>query len=815
MNERSITEKKTGFDLVLKMVSGLCLGEKGRNLALEVSFCDDIVIIEKNLSRTEELVEILKFSDPFPADTYYNFDAEFQRIKIERTYLEPENLAELRTTLVITENIINYIKARKNTSPFLYNMVSAIEYNKEVVKKINRILNDKNEIRDDASPELKKIRSNISAIKHKTEGRLRQILQHLKDDNTVAHDTEITMRYGRCVIPVSASNKRRVKGYIHDESATGQTVFIEPSEIFEMNNLLRELENEEQKEIIKILILFTDFIRPQIPELSELLLFLAQIDFIRGRALFAIDTDSIKPKIQEDPHIEWIQAKNPLLYLHLRQRQKVIIPWDICLKKSQRIMVISGPNAGGKSVCLKTAGLLQYMLQCGFLIPVRQGSVSGIFKNIFIEIGDEQSIEEDLSTYSSHLKNLKILLENSDNKTLFLIDEFGSGTEPSLGGAIAEATLETLNNTGAFGLVTTHYANIKDMATLTEGFVNAAMQFDEINLRPLYKLKTGIPGNSFALEIAESSGYPKQIIEKAMEISGREKIIFEKQIRQFEKDKEELEKQKAQIRLADDFLAEIIEKYQKLLSETETKKEIILKNAREEAVVLIREANKTIENTIREIIESGAAKEQTHKARTELKKINAELITNINKTEKLKEDNTPKKQKGLNKMTEPKEKKHLMPEIGSLVKIPGQKNMGEIIDIKKDNAIVLYDNLRMSVPLSHLEVIDKRDYKKQEKILSGSNYSEFIHQLNDKIAAFHTTLDVRGVKAAEITDMVEKYIDDALLLKIYEVRILHGKGSGILRNIIHQYLSHHKQVESFANEHIDLGGDGITVIKLK
>ena len=805
-------EKKIGFDKIKQHVAGHCLSDMGRERANQISFSNVFSDVQHQLMLTDELKTILISEEAFPSDDYLNLIPELKRLRTPGTFIEIENLIGLQLSYAAIQNILDYLKQREEKFPCLNGLAAGIMVNSGITMRISRILDEKGRIRDDASPELKKIRSSLISVQQQIEKRTRQILLTLKKENIIQPETEMTVRNSRCVIPVAASNKRKIKGFVHDESATGQTVFIEPAEIFEMNNSLRELESAERKEIIKILIDFTDFIRPDIDEMLDAYAFLGEIDVIRAKALFALETKSLKPLLAESPGINWYKAVNPLLFLHFKEKNKKVVPYDIQLNSAQRILVISGPNAGGKSVCLKTIGLLQYMIQCGFLIPVTDGSEAGIFLDIFIEIGDEQSIENDLSTYSSHLLNLKYFIENANENTLFLIDEFGSGTEPTLGGAIAEATLQELNNKKSFGAVTTHYSNIKEFAAKTDGVINASMLFDTKNMLPLFKLTIGNPGSSYALEIADNIGFPKDITERATNIAGKEKITFEKQLQLFETDKEELVKQQEKVKMADEFFSEMIDKYQKLLSELEAERQSIIRDAKEEAASLIQQANKSIENTIRQIKEAGAEKEITKQLRTELTELKEKIVSEdtVRKTS-IKKPSKPK----IRVPAASVEKVKKIPQKGSYVRIPGQKTIGEIIELQHGQALVLFDNTKLKIPVSRLEVAESSEYQASLKKKTKSNYSEIYQHINDKIAGFKTTLDVRGKRAEEITEIIEKYIDDALLLKIYNVRILHGKGFGVLRNIIHEVLARHKNVVSYENEHVEKGGEGITVVILK
>jgi len=806
-------EKKIGFERIIWQVKDLCVSDLGIAKAEQIKFSNAFNKIQQQLELTDEFQKLLQFGKQFPSQDYYDLIPELKRIQTEGTYIEIEKMGELRLSYLAICEIILYFTEEQEIYPQLYKLSQSVNTIPEINTAINRILDDKGMVKDNASEPLRKIRSDINSTQILIEKRIRQIFQGLKREGVISEDVEITMRNGRCVIPVAAASKRKVKGFIHDESSSGQTVFIEPSEIFELNNSLRELETAEKKEIIKILKQFTDYVRPFLPELINSYNYLGEVDLIRAKALWANASRSIKPLLTKTEKINWVGALNPLLEQHLKPQGKSVVPFDLSLDTDQRILVISGPNAGGKSVCLKTVGLLQYMLQSGFPVPVQPNSEFGIFSNIFLEIGDEQSIENDLSTYSSHLKNLKYFAENAGKDTLFLIDEFGSGTEPLLGGAIAEATLLALNERKAFGVVSTHYSNLKELAAKTDGIINGSMLFDVKNLIPLYKLLIGNSGSSYAFEIAEKIGFPPDIIVNAIKLAGEEKITFEKQLQKFESDKEEMIQQQFKIKMADEFFSEMIDKYQKLLIEIESDKKSIYDTARKEAASLIQKANSAIEKTIKQIKESNADKQITQEARTELKSVEEEIvkpepeIVHEPKATAIKKPKLP-----VIKI----EKKVLPPpQKGSYVKIPGQNAIGEIKEIKNKQAKVLYNNLTMNIPVEKLEAVSYKEFQAYLNKKNKNNYSELYNKIHDKVSDFKSTLDVRGCRAEEVYSIIEKQIDDALLLRNFEFRILHGKGSGVLRRVIREILSSHPDVTSYGDERIENGGDGITIVKLK
>lgn len=792
------------------MLHESCLSSLGAYYVDRIKFSSDAGIIGKLLDQTEEFRLLLIEESQFPVHDYFDLTPELLRLKLEGTYIEKEDLFDLKSSLKTIVSSIVFIKKLdllrfKN----LHQLISEVIVNPGILERVNSILNEKGEIKDSASEELKEIRVSIRRKESSINKKIGQTLAKAKKSGWVADDVEATIRNGRLVIPISASNKRMISGFIHDESSTGQTVFLEPSEIFETNNEIRELENAERREITKILKVFSQFLRPNIPELIQAYRYLGLIDFIRAKAKLALKINAICPVLVNEQKIAFVNAVHPLLFLSHQKQNKEIVPLTIELYDEQRILVISGPNAGGKSVCLKTIGLLQYMLQCGLLIPVMEGSVAGIFNNLFIDIGDEQSLENDLSTYSSHLLNMKHFVLNADEKTIFLIDEFGTGTEPQLGGSIAEAVLERLNEKKAFGVVTTHYSNLKLMAEDGNGIINGAMLFDTREMQPLFKLKIGRPGSSFAFEIARKIGFPKLVLKNAEKKTGKTQLDFDQQLQQLEIEKKELNQKQKEIRVADDFLNELVEKYEKLNKDLQQRKSDILEKAKNEAKTLFQASNKLIENTIKEIKESQAQKEKTKKIREELKEKSALL---------LKEKEEKKTAKPIIKQKTIKEKADAAIDskisVGDFVNIKDQGVFGEVISMKGEDVVIDFNSVRLRTTTSRLEKANDQKGKLKNKNRKTS-YSGIINELNDKMANFKLQIDVRGKRSEEAIAMIKQYIDDAALLSVSEVSILHGKGHGILRSLIHEYLRSIPEIKSFKDEHIERGGHGITLVILK
>lgn len=806
-------EEKIGFDRIREMLRELCLSPSGEAYVEKIRFISNHDLLVKLLTQTDEFRQILSMPGNFPSNDYFDLTPELTRISIDGTYIEQDKLFDLRSSLATITECVKYIsKQETGKFPELKSLINPVFIEPEIVKRIDKIIDNVGKITDSASRELGEIRKKLASKRSSIDRKIKSSLQQAIKSGWVNSDTEVTIRNGRQVIPVPAAYKRQLRGFIHDQSATGQTVYIEPEEIFEINNEIREIEAEERREIIRILKDVSSFIRPEIPALIEAYRILGIIDFIRAKAKFAIKINAIKPELDHEPGIDWNLAVHPLLFLSHQKHKKTVVPLNIKLSREQRILVISGPNAGGKSVCLKTIGLLQYMLQCGLLIPVDDVSKSGIFTSLFIDIGDEQSLENDLSTYSSHLTSMKYFVQNSDSSSLFLIDEFGTGTEPQLGGAIAEAVLETLNSKETFGVVTTHYSNLKLMAGKENGIVNGAMLFDSKAMQPLYQLSIGKPGSSFAFEIARKIGFPKAILQSAEKKVGKKLLDFDQQLQQLEINKSEILKEKQKLAESKEQLSRITEKYQKLNSNLETRKSEIILAAQKDAAELIESSNKLIENTIKEIRESQADKEKTKLLRADLKVRQKKLSSQVQGI-KLK-----KKKEKIEKPAAPSEivfnKKEAIT-IGDVIKITDQNVMGEVLDIIDDEVVIGFNSVRFKTRISRIEKISKEESKNLPKLTVHSKRSNVINDLNDKLATFNLQLDVRGQRGEAAIDLVKHYVDDAILLNIREVRILHGKGFGILRTMIHEYLRTLPEVKQFRDEHIERGGQGITVVILK
>ncbi len=799
-------ETKIGFDRVREMLLSRCISELGREKVHSIQFSASYETISTQLDQVEEFRQIILQSIPFPASSYFNPHAVFEHLRLKETFVEADTLLEVKRSYETIIQINNLLCKQTDTGerlyPAMYLLVMNLVIDEGIAKRIDDIVDEKGQIKSNASVELRRIRKVKDDTERKAGQRIQQLLSEGKSQGWISRDAELALRNGRQVLPVPASYKRKIRGFVHDQSATGQTIFLEPEEVFDLNNQVRELEFEERQEIIRILKEFADYLRPLLPEIKACYEMLGHVDAIRAKAKLAIDMHAQKPKLSKTSVINWVRARHPLLYMSFKTQNKHVEPFTATLNQDQRILVISGPNAGGKSVCLKAFGLLQYMLQCGLLVPAEDYSEAGLFDQLFIDIGDEQSLENDLSTYSSHLVNMKYFTTHANTRTLFLIDEFGAGTEPRMGGAIAEAILEKLAATKALGVITTHYANLKLMAGNHEGLLNGSMLFDTKNMKPLFALKTGNPGSSFAFEIAKTIGLQKDILQKAEELTGVQNLDFEKQIQDLDFKKLELEQKEKQLRSADQFLSDLIDKYQGLFNDIEGRKSEILINARKEAKQILSQSNRIIENTIREIRESQAKQEITRKAREDLN-------TFIEQEEKeLKKLDKPKKKQ---------ESKVLVRSLagpiitGDVVRMTGQKSIGEVLEVSGSQAVVLFGHIKLKTPLDKLEKIDKSSLSAN---ISASRV-KLSFDINEKAASFTPDIDLRGLRAEEALTRLRTHIDDAIVLNRKQVKILHGKGDGILRTVIRDFLKNIKEVQGLRDEHPDRGGAGATIIDIK
>lgn len=823
-------EQKIGFDQIRTLLKEQCLSSLGEERVDSMEFTDNAETINRLLNETTEFIRIIQEEDNFPDQYFFDVRPSLRRIRVEGLYLDEQEVFDLRRSLETIHSIVRFLHWEEQESgeypyPALQNLAGDVAVFPQLIGQIERILDKYGKIKDNASAELLRIRREITSTTSGISRSLNAILRNAQSEGYVDKDVTPTMRDGRLVIPVAPGLKRKIKGIVHDESATGKTVFIEPAEVVEANNRIRELEGEERREVIRILTEFSNTVRPQIPEILQSYEFLAEIDFIRAKARFSININAIKPVIENTQVVDWTMAVHPLLQLSLARHEKKVVPLDIELNKSQRLLIISGPNAGGKSVCLKTVGLLQYMLQCGLPVPLHERSHAGIFGSIFIDIGDEQSIENDLSTYSSHLLNMKNTMKHCDERSLILIDEFGSGTEPQIGGAIAEAVLKRFNNKRAFGVITTHYQNLKHFADEHEGVVNGAMLYDRHHMQALFQLQIGNPGSSFAVEIARKIGIPEDVIADASEIVGSEYINADKYLQDIVRDKRYWESKRQNIRKREKQMEETIARYEAQLNELDKSRQEILRNAKEEARHLLEESNARIENTIRTIKEAQAEKEKTRNARQELNEFKADVeeIDKKQTDEKIarkmeqllekqkRKQERKKQQKTGNVPVVPKAERPLQK--GDTVRIKGQTSVGELLDISGKNATVTFGVIKTTVKLERLE---RAEAPRTSNTMQSSSFVSTQTQDNvyEKKLQFKQDIDVRGMRGDEAIQAVTYFIDDAILLGVSRVRILHGTGNGILRTLIRDYLRTVPGVSHFQDEHVQFGGAGITVVDL-
>ena len=830
-------EQKIGFDQIRQLLKNKCLSTLGEERVDDMAFSDNYTDINRWLEQVMEFVRIIQEEDSFPDQYFFDVRTSLKRIRVEGLYMDEQELFDLRRSLETIRDIVRFLQQsdddeeytdEEGNSPYpaLKELAGDILVFPQLITRINNILDKFGKIKDNASTELLRIRRELSATTGSISRSLNAILRTAQSEGYVDKDVTPTMRDGRLVIPVAPGMKRKIKGIVHDESATGKTVFIEPAEVVEANNRIRELEGEERREIIRILTEFSAVIRPQIPALLQSYEFLAEIDFIRAKALLGLEFKAGKPSFEDRQILDWFDAIHPLLQLSLAKHGKKVIPLEIELTPQQRILLISGPNAGGKSVCLKTVGLLQYMLQCGLLVPMHERSHAGVFSHIFIDIGDEQSIEDDLSTYSSHLTNMKVMMKSCNEKSLILIDEFGGGTEPQIGGAIAEAVLKRFNLKQTFGVITTHYQNLKHFAESHEGVVNGAMLYDRHEMRALFQLQIGNPGSSFAVEIARKIGLPEEVIADASEIVGSEYIQSDKYLQDIVRDKRYWETKRQNIRKREKQMEETIARYEKDIEELERSRKEILKKAKEAAEQLLQESNAKIENTIRTIKEAQAEKEMTRLARQELADFK-EQVADIEKQsmeekiarkmDKLREKQERKKEKKAQQQKAPAQPTPVIKPIAEddYVRIKGQTSVGQVLEINGKNAVVMFGLMKTNVKLDRLE---RTEAPQQNKALTKATTfvsSETQERMYEKKLNFKQDIDVRGMRGDEAIQAVTYFIDDAILVGVSRVRILHGTGTGILRTLIRQYLATVPGVAHFQDEHVQFGGAGITVVDLK
>ena len=822
-------EEKIGFDRIREQVTALCSTPSAKAKLAEEGFSTSADEIERRLSLMNEMRSLLMLERDFPDGDYPDPAPLVAKIRVEGSYLLAAEADQLRKALVTVGAIAEFILGRGGARyPRLWELSRRVTLFPEIVRAIDAILDDRGEVKDSASPELQQVRRAIREREGQAAKRLQQVLQRAKQAGIVDADAVLSVRDGRSVIPVAAANKRKLQGFIHDESATGRTFYVEPVEVVEINNELKELEYAERREVVKVLSAFTESIRPDAEAIADAGDYLSSVDMIRAKARWALANDAGKPILSTDDRLELRTARHPLLQQTLRAQGREVVPLDLALDRRKHILVISGPNAGGKSVCLKTTGLMQYLFQCGYPVPASEVSELPVFRSIFIDIGDEQSIDDDLSTYSSHLLNMKNMLAGASSATLVLIDEFGSGTEPVIGGAIAEAILERLLAKGCYGVITTHYANIKYYASNTEGIANGAMMFDVQHIRPLFRLETGKPGSSFAVEIARKIGLPEEIIRIAGEKAGSDHINIEKQLREIARDKHYWEQKRDRIRLTDRKVEELEQTYAEQLAKIKSERQEILKKAKQEAQRLIADANKQIENTIRTIREAQAEKELTRLARRELDDFrdaveqadtaekDAQVAREIERIERRRQRRIERKtQRGEAQAAAaaPEPPKPREVETGSKVRMAGQDMVGVVQSVKGKKAQVAFGQILTTVDRKLLTVVSNSEFREATRPQTARTVVSV--DISARKLNFRDHIDVRGMRAAEALDAVQDFVDDALMVGVGSVSILHGKGTGALKEEIRRYLRTVPEVECAKDEHADRGGAGITIVTFK
>lgn len=788
-------EEKISFNKIRELLKEECAGPLGVDFVNKMSFSKDMNLVSKLLEQTDEFRKVIESAALFPASNYTNIHPLLDKARLEGSFLDQEEFHEIKLSLFTLSRCIEFFQENWEIYPHLHGLLGMVTLDNALLRAIERVIDEKGKIRNNASQELSMIRTQIIYDENRLRKVLDRIFREAKSKGMTPDDAYITVRGGRMVIPVLAENKRKIKGFIHDESATGQTVFLEPAEVLDINNDLKDLEYMERREIQRILTKLTDTMRPLIPEMRKAYHFLGMVDFIRAKAKFAIKTRSVKPILKKERQLQWSEARHPLLEFALKQTGKTIVPLNLSLDHNRRLLVISGPNAGGKSVALKTVALIQFMLQCGLLVPMQGHSVCSVFEDFFIDIGDEQNIENDLSTYSSHLTSMKHFTQFADKKSIIFIDEFGTGTEPLFGGAIAEGILLALNKTGAYGVITTHYGNLKQVASKNQGLVNGAMRYDLEHLEPLYLLDLGKPGSSFALEIASKIGISKEIISYAKEHIGEERVRYDRMLTKLDNQMAQYESLLAENKKKERLLEQRMKEYSELKETVDQNKKRYIQEAKAEAKALLDEVNRKIENTVSEIRRHQADKEKTKALRQELEDLKTKVKPEkkapaVDKTVKVLEGEIA---------------------IGDHVRLKDTGAIAEVLGMKKNEAEISIGQLKSTVKLERLERISLAEMKKEKKSLSRRTG----YDTNAKMLDFSPNLDIRGKRAEEIIGLVQNFVDDGYMLGMKDLRIVHGKGDGILRDVTRNLLRTMKSVAKIEDEHADRGGAGVSLVTLR
>ena len=834
-------EQKIGFDRIRQIISDKCSTVYATERAATETFSNKASQIRKRLLLTDEMRLIMMFEDSFPSGGFIDCIDFLKPLESTSSAIDLLSLRKLKTMLETLRKVTAFFEDIKDgIYPNLKRMSAPIMSFPEVQRRIEGIIDRYGDIKDTASDILYEIRRSLREKEGAISRRMSAILKRAQEEGIVDSDTGVAVRDGKMLIPVSAANKKRLAGFIYDESATGKTAYIEPAEVVELDNQIKELKFSEQREILRILLEFTEFMRPYIPDLLDAARYLGEIDFIMAKAQVALEFIAGMPVISDNGEMNLRKARHPLLERALRKEKKEIVPLTASLTPAKHILLISGPNAGGKSVCLKTVGLLQYMFQWGMLIPTSETSEMMVFDRIMVDIGDDQSIDNDLSTYSSFLVNMKDMLAKADNKTLILIDEFGSGTEPAAGGAIAEAILCEFDKRGAYGVITTHYTNLKLYASADTGVMNGAMMFDVKNIAPMFKLEMGLPGNSFAFELARKTGLPEAIIKDAETRAGEEFVGIERNLRKIARNRKALDEKLERIKNTDRTLENITDKYQRELLQIKTLKKEIIDEAKKEAEAIIKGANKQVENTIKTIRESQAAKEETQEARKGLQDFMSILAAKKEQEQKEKDDYIEKKIRQLDARKERQKQRKAQKadqraqqeqmeqqaeqmrmeafrsaplKAGEKVRVKANGMVGEVVKVSAKAVVVTIGNISSKMPLDKVERITSNEFKSAVKENTRPVSSIKVDSsLSERKLNFSTELDVRGERLNDAVEKVTRYIDDAIMLNVSSVRIIHGKGTGVLRDELQKLIRTMPGVASAKDEHIQFGGSGVTVV---
>lgn len=809
-------EQKIGFDIVRNIVKSKCLSPLGTAICEQMSFRKNYDEIHHLLSCTNEMLSIKNGDEAFPLQNIHDVTESLKSINIQGAFITASELWRVRQSLSTISDIAIFFNKRRNEDgisqyPALDMIAKDLISFPHIISIIDRVIDRFGNVKDNATKELAEIRGSLASMSGTINSIMRRVISKAIQSGYIDNDTTPSMRDGRLVIPVAPMHKRKINGIIHDESASGKTVYIEPAEIVEANNRVRELQMEERREITRILIMVSDEIRPYIDEMLLSYNILGEFDFINAKSLFAQDINGLMPNISKTQELEWYHACHPILYMTLQRHGKEIVPLDITLTQKNRLLIISGPNAGGKSVCLKTVGIIQYMTQCGLLPPVYENSHIGIFEDIFIDIGDDQSLEDDLSTYSSHLRNMKYCLNNGRKSTLILIDEFGGGTEPQIGGAIAQAILKQFNENKMWGVITTHYQNLKQFAEDTEGLINGSMLYDRHLMQPMFKLSIGNPGSSFAIEIARKIGLPNHIISEVETIVGSDYINLDKYLLDITRDKRYWENKRAAIKQKEKKIEQVLARYEEDAEQLREKRREILNEAKVEAKRILDGSNASIERTIHDIKRAQAEREKTLEARKRLQQEKENLLKNDD-IEHPVLSKAPKKKIKIDKEARQNATAQTL-SVGDNVKLEGQSAVGKIIEINGKNAIVVFGMMKTTVKLEKLKHTTANISNTSTKTASLS--SSTIEKSRERQLNFKSEIDVRGMRADEAIQAVTYFIDDAIQFNVSRVRILHGTGTGVLRQYIRQYLDTVNGVKKYRDEHVQFGGAGITIVELE